>query len=134
MAQMYRILGKRGRITIPYEIRQRVGFSQNDVLSFTESPDGRTVLVKREKLCDDNCKPERAQQRKEETDSVTLFDFLNSLSDEQQCAALYHLSAKWSAQKGGSHAGAYGLFQLHRSRDLHRNGQLQCQLHLWREW
>ena len=89
MAQMYRILGKRGRITIPYEIRQRVGFSQNDVLSFTESPDGRTVLVKREKLCDDNCKPERAQQRKEETDSVTLFDFLNSLSDEQQCAALY---------------------------------------------
>lgn len=71
MAQMYRILGKRGRITIPYEIRQRVGFSQNDVLSFTESPDGRTVLVKREKLCDDNCKPERAQQRKEETDSVT---------------------------------------------------------------
>lgn len=106
MAQMYRILGKWGRITIPFEIRQRVGFSQNDVLSFTESPDGRTVLVKREKLCDDNCKPERAQQRKEETDSVTLFDFLNSLSDEQQCAALYHLSAKWSAQKGGSHAGA----------------------------
>ena len=92
--------------TIPFEIRQRVGFSQNDVLSFTESPDGRTVLVKREKLCDDNCKPERTQQRKEETDSVTLFDFLNSLSDEQQCAALYHLSAKWSAQKGGSHAGA----------------------------
>ena len=90
----------------PLEIRQRVGFSQNDVLSFTESPDGRTVLVKREKLCDDNCKTERAQQRKEETDSVTLFDFLNSLSDEQQCAALYHLSAKWSAQKGGSHAGA----------------------------
>lgn len=71
MAQMYRILGKRGRITIPFEIRQRVGFSQNDVLSFTESPDGRTVLVKREKLCDDNCKPERAQQRKEETDSVS---------------------------------------------------------------
>ena len=35
-----------------------------------------------------------------------IFDFLNSLSDEQQCAALYHLSAKWSAQKGGSHAGA----------------------------
>ena len=33
MAQMYRILGKRGRITIPFEIRQRVGFSQNDVLS-----------------------------------------------------------------------------------------------------
>ena len=47
MTKLYRVLGKRGRITIPYEIRQRVGFSYNDVLSFTESPDGRTVTVKR---------------------------------------------------------------------------------------
>ena len=54
MIQMFRILGKRGRITIPFEIRQRVGFSYNDVLSFTEAPDGRTVIVKREKICD-NC-------------------------------------------------------------------------------
>ena len=52
MTKLYRVLGKRGRITIPYEIRQRVGFSHNDVLSFTESPDGRTVTVKREKICD----------------------------------------------------------------------------------
>lgn len=104
MAQMYRILGKRGRITIPYEIRRRVGFSQNDVLSFTESEDGRAVIVKREKLCD-NCQSESAQQ-KEDTSSVTLFDFLNGLSDEQQCAALYHLTAKWSGKQGGRHAGA----------------------------
>ena len=104
MAQMYRILGKRGRITIPYEIRQRVGFSQNDVLSFTESEDGRAVIVKRERLCD-NCQSE-STQKKEDTSSVTLFDFLNGLSDEQQCAALYHLSAKWMGKQGGSHAGA----------------------------
>lgn len=26
MTKLYRILGKRGRITIPYEIRKRVGF------------------------------------------------------------------------------------------------------------
>ena len=37
MTKLYRILGKRGRITIPFEIRQRVGFSYNDVLSFIES-------------------------------------------------------------------------------------------------
>lgn len=54
MTKLYRVLGKRGRITIPFEIRQRVGFTYNDVLSFTESPDGRTVTVKREKICD-NC-------------------------------------------------------------------------------
>ena len=39
MTKLYRVLGKRGRITIPFEIRQRVGFTYNDVLSFTESPD-----------------------------------------------------------------------------------------------
>ena len=41
MNKMYRILGKRGRITIPFEIRKRVGFAYNDVLSFTEAADGR---------------------------------------------------------------------------------------------
>lgn len=105
MAQMLRILGKRGRITIPYDIRQRVGFRQNDVLSFTEAPDGRSVMVRREKLCD-HCKSEAMHSKQAEPDTVTLFDFLNGLSDEQQCAALYHLSAKWSGKNGGSHAGA----------------------------
>jgi len=48
MTKLYRILGKRGRVTIPQEIRQRVGFAYNVVLSFTESDDGRSVIVKRE--------------------------------------------------------------------------------------
>ena len=34
MIKMFKILGKRGRITIPYEIRQKVGFAYNDLLSF----------------------------------------------------------------------------------------------------
>ena len=49
--KLLRILGKRRRITIPYEIMQRVGFVCNDVLSFTESEDGRSVVIRREKLC-----------------------------------------------------------------------------------
>lgn len=48
MLTMYRVLGKRGRVTIPYEIRQRIGFRYNDILSFTQQGDG-SVLVKREK-------------------------------------------------------------------------------------
>lgn len=95
MAKMFRVLGKRGRITIPYEIRQRVGFKHNDVLSFTETADGRTVIVRREKICDD-CKS--VVQK----DEVTLLDFLNSLSDEQQRAALVHLSVLW-AEKQAAH-------------------------------
>ena len=61
MAQMFRILGKRGRITIPFE--------------------------------------------KEAEDTITLFDFLNGLSDEQQKAAFAHLKLKWDRVQG---SGLYG--------------------------
>ena len=104
MTKLYRVLGKRGRITIPFEIRQRVGFTYNDVLSFTESPDGRTVTVKREKICD-NCSGTKTADKEAE---MTLEDFLDSLSAEQQRVALVHLSVKWAEQKAGGHnAGAY---------------------------
>lgn len=96
MNKLYRILGKRGRITIPYEIRQHVGFKHNDILSFSESPDGRTVTVKREKICD-NCKPELSAGN---DSGITLLDFLNSLPEKQQKAALAYLSVKWSEKKG----------------------------------
>lgn len=100
MAKMYRVLGKRGRITIPFEIRQRVGFAYNDVLSFTESEDGRTVVVKREKICND-CKV----MQPDADDEVTLFDFLNGLSPKQQRAALVHLSVKWAETQGEKSTG-----------------------------
>ena len=103
MTKLYRILGKRGRITIPFEIRQRVGFSYNDVLSFIESPDGRTVTVKREKICD-NCSGTKETEKDNE---MTLEDFLDSLSAEQQRVALVHLSVKWSEKEAGEqNAGA----------------------------
>lgn len=94
MAKLFRILGKRGRVTIPYEIRQRVGFAYNDVLSFTETADGRSVIVKREKICD-NCKGVLPVN----DDEVTLLDFLNNLSPKQQRAALVHLSVKWAEEQ-----------------------------------
>lgn len=93
MMKMYRILGKRGRVTIPHEIRRRVGFAYNDVLSFCESEDGRTVTVRREKICD-GCGKGDAGGKK--ADTVTLLDFLNNLTDEEQRAALVHLSVKWA--------------------------------------
>ena len=99
MNTMYRILGRHGRITIPYEMRQRVGFSFNDVLSFTESADGKSVIVKREKICD-SCKREKLPDRC--GDEMTLLDFLNGLSEAEQRAALIHLSVKWAEKQGGN--------------------------------
>lgn len=94
---LFRILGKKGRITIPFEIRQRVGFKYNDVLSFTESSDGRSVIVKREKICD-GCK----ECNTVKNDEITLYDFLNNLTPEQQRAALVHLSVKWAEKERGA--------------------------------
>ena len=87
--KLLRILGKRGRITIPFEIRQRVGFSYNDVLSFTESEDGRSVIVRREKLCDD-CQGKATQDMAE--DKAMLLELLDSLPTELQKAAFVQLS------------------------------------------
>ena len=86
MLRLFRVLGKRGRITIPFEIRQRIGFRYNDVLSFAELDDS-SVVVRREKLCD-NCN-EFAEEFEE---NYTLEDFLDSLSEEEQRDALIHLS------------------------------------------
>lgn len=72
MLRLFRILGKKGRITIPYEIRQRIGFRYNDVLSFTLQNDG-SVLVRREKICD-NCK----ELEEDFEENFTLEDFLDS--------------------------------------------------------
>lgn len=93
---LYRVLGKRGRITIPYEMRRRVGFTYNDVLSFTEADDGKTVIVKREKICN-GCKG--VADKNDETNSVTLLDFLNGLSESEQKAALVHLSVLWAEKQ-----------------------------------
>lgn len=89
MLRLFRVLGKRGRITIPFEIRQRIRFKYNDVLSFTQQDDG-SVVVRKEKICD-NCN-EFAEEFEE---NFTLEDFLDSLSEEEQRDALVHLSLKW---------------------------------------
>lgn len=101
MYKTYRILGKRGRITIPYELRMKVGFAANDILSFTTQEDC-TVIVKREKICD-NCKADNDHIADNSADSVTLMDFLDRLSSEEQRSALIHLSVKWAQlnKKGG---------------------------------
>ena len=93
---IYRVMGKRGRITIPYEFRQQVGFGYNDILSFTRQDDN-TVIVKREKICD-NCNHRKVNAAVAEIPEagMTLMELLDSLTPAQQKAALVHLSVKWA--------------------------------------
>ena len=95
---IYKILGKRGRITIPFEIRRELGFAYNDVVSF--EADGETVLVKREKICD-GCKAVPSPEPK--ATAAALKELLDDLTPDELRTALIHLSVRWAEmqQAGG---------------------------------
>ena len=94
-----KILGKRGRITIPYEIRLKMGFKYNDVVSFEEQ-DNNTVIIRREKICD-GCKKDAPNPVEKPTDEITLLEFLDGLSEAEQRAVFVHLMTKWTDLLGG---------------------------------
>ena len=48
--KMFRIIGREGRITIPWAIRQKAGFQPDDVVSFQLVEDDG-VLARRESAC-----------------------------------------------------------------------------------
>lgn len=96
MFQIYRVLGRKGRITIPLELRERVGFSSNDILSFTQQDDS-TIIVRKEKICS-HCA--EGKSRKNTNDSI--LEFLSELSEEQKRMALVHLSVDWAEKQGGN--------------------------------
>ena len=94
--KLIRVLGKRGRTTIPYDIRKRVGFRYNDVLSFTEGEDGQSVIIRREKICD-GCR----DLQQPEMPEVSLEEFLTDLSAEQKMAAFIFLAKNVMTAQGG---------------------------------
>jgi AbrB family looped-hinge helix DNA binding protein len=94
-----KILGKRGRITIPYELRIKMGFRYNDLVSFEEQ-DNNTVIIRREKICD-GCKKDAPNPVEKPTDEITLLEFLDGLSDAEQRAVFVHLMTKWTDLLGG---------------------------------
>lgn len=96
---IYRVMGKRGRITIPYEFRQQVGFCCNDILSFTKQDDN-TVIVRREKLCDNCGRPKAPAAARLPGTELSLMELLDSMTPVQQRAALVHLTVKWAEQQG----------------------------------
>lgn len=84
-----RVLGKEGTATIPYALRQALGFQPGDVVSFEQTGDG--ILVRREQIREipvpKSIKP--------------LTEFLESLSDKEQYDALVHLSVLWAERQEG---------------------------------
>lgn len=75
-------------------------FVDGDRIIIQKAKDDRTVIVRREKICD-NCCGNPKTPLKQETDGMTLLKFLDGLSSTEQRAALIHLSVKWAEQQGG---------------------------------
>lgn len=92
--KIVRVLGKRGRITIPYQIRVRNKIEYNDILSFEEK-DANTIILRKERLCN-GCTPECF----DEVSDLSIEDFLDSLSTEQQRKATIHLNLLWAQREG----------------------------------
>ena len=99
-----KFLGKEGRTTIPYPIRERLGWEEGDIISFTELEDG-SVLITQEILCDgcedlyDNPKNNEPDESEEK---LTLQDALDGLTEQEQREALIYLTMKWAAQQAGA--------------------------------
>jgi len=97
------ILGKRGRVTLPQEIRQELEFEYGDIISFEHR--GDAVTVRREKVCDGcrTVKPDPKPNRVE-----VLNGLLESLTAAELRTALIHLSVKWAEMTGPQHDPANG--------------------------
>ena len=101
MKKIYKPLGKRGRTTILYAIRVRLGLRHNDLLSFEE--DGDAVIVRREKVCN-NCFADDIDFSEADNNDA-LLDFVDDLSDKERMTLfLYLLNNK--VNKGGFNYGS----------------------------
>ncbi len=85
MNKIFRILGKRGRITIPFEMRVQLGIMHNDILSF--QADGNKVIVTKEKLCS-NC------TSSEDSKKQIIKEYIESLSPYDQQNLIMQLTSK----------------------------------------
>ena len=96
MNKQIKILGKRGRVTIPLEVSQALGYKVDDILSFTPQPDG-TLLIRREKLCD-NCAGKK-EPAEEKNAGESVMRLLDSLPDSQQKEILVKLTVRWAEKE-----------------------------------
>lgn len=86
--KIFRIVGREGRITIPWAIRRKINFQPNDVVSFQLMEDD-SVLVRRESTC-------RKEKNPGAGWDAAIAAFLDSLDEKQRYSALVHLSVLWA--------------------------------------
>lgn len=84
MQNKYRFPDKEGRITIPADIRKRLGITGESVFSFEEQNNG-LLLIRLQRI---GLKTDEAVVEKE----LSLLEVINSLSSSEQRAAFKYLA------------------------------------------
>ena len=90
MNKIYRLIGKEGRTTIPFDIRLKMRIGYNSLLSY-EMKDENTIILRREKVCD-HCNDHGVQEG-------SILDVVNSLTETEQKALHRYLSIKLATSK-----------------------------------
>lgn len=92
--KIIRILGKKGRTTIPHNIRKELGFEGKDILSY-EVVDDNTIVLRKETLCEGD-----SNACAYINDNISLEKFLDSLTPAQQRKACLYLNVIWARNEG----------------------------------
>ena len=87
MVRIKRILGKRGRTTIPYEFRKILDLRHNDVLTFAMNDAENGVVITKERICTDDCIFLHPTGK-----DISLDDFLSKMNREELVKAIAALS------------------------------------------
>ena len=90
MEKIFKLIGKKGRTTVPFEIRMKMRIGYNSLVSY-EMKDENTVILRHEKICD-GCKDQTAREG-------SVLDVINSLTETEQKALHRYLSIKLSAKE-----------------------------------
>ena len=90
MEKIFKLIGKRGRTTVPFEIRMKMRIGYNSLVSY-EMKDENTVILRKEKICDGCKHPDENEG--------SILDVVNSLTETEQKALHRYLSIKLSAKE-----------------------------------
>lgn len=93
-------------MSIPADVLEEAGIQPNALIQY-QVDDGKIIMEMVDEVvpivCSGECKecPVKGQKAIEKKEEITLLEFLNNLSEEQQRAALIHLSVSWAQKVGG---------------------------------
>lgn len=93
-------------MSIPSDVLEEAGIQPNALIQY-QVEDGKIIMEMVDEVlpivCSGECNecPARGQRVMAKKEEITLLEFLNNLSEEQQRAALIHLSVSWAQKVGG---------------------------------